>query len=36
MPIVKKSDQIHPDVPKLATILDQAEPDVPAYMSFPK
>jgi putative transposase len=30
------ADQIRPKVPKLATIMDQAEPDVLAYMSFPK
>ena len=30
------ADQIRPKVPKLATIMDQAEADVLAYMSFPK
>jgi transposase-like protein len=30
------ADQIRPKVPKLATIMDQAEQDVLAYMSFPK
>src|SRR5690606_21289693 len=30
------ADQIRPKVPKLATLLDQAEPDVLAYMSFPR
>jgi putative transposase len=30
------ADQIRPKVPKLATLMDQAEPDVLAYMSFPK
>ena len=30
------ADQIRPKVPKLATILDDAEPDVLAYMTFPK
>ena len=30
------ADQIRPKVPKLADILDDAEPDVPAYMTFPK
>jgi putative transposase len=29
------ADQIRPKVPKLATLLDQAETDVLAYMSFP-
>lgn len=29
-------DQIRPKVPKLAAILDDAEPDVLAYMTFPK
>jgi putative transposase len=29
------ADQIRPKVPKLATLLDQAEADVLAYMSFP-
>jgi putative transposase len=28
--------QIRPKVPKLAAIMDQAEPDVLAYMTFPK
>src|SRR5690606_19973562 len=28
------ADQIRPKVPKLATILDDAEPDVLAYMTF--
>ncbi len=30
------ADQIRPRVPKLATIMDEAEPDVLAYMTFPK
>jgi len=30
------ADQIRPKVPKLAAIMDDAEPDVLAYMSFPK
>ena len=30
------ADQIRPRVPKLATIMDDAEPDVLAYMTFPK
>ena len=30
------ADQIRPKVPKLASIMDEAEPDVLAYMSFPK
>lgn len=30
------ADQIRPNVPKLAAILDDAEPDVLAYMTFPK
>ena len=30
------TDQIRPKVPKLATIMDEAEPDVLAYMTFPK
>jgi putative transposase len=30
------ADQIRPKVPKLATIMDNAEPDVLAYMTFPK
>lgn len=30
------ADQIRPKVPKLAAILDGAEPDVLAYMTFPK
>jgi len=30
------ADQIRPKVPKLATIMDEAEPDVLAYMSLPK
>lgn len=30
------ADQIRPKVPKLAAIMDEAEPDVLAYMSFPK
>jgi putative transposase len=29
------ADQIRPRVPKLATIMDEAEHDVLAYMSFP-
>ncbi len=30
------ADQIRPKVPKLAAILDEAEPDVLAYMTFPR
>ena len=30
------ADQIRPKVPKLATIMDEAENDVLAYMTFPK
>jgi hypothetical protein len=30
------ADQIRPKVPKLATIMDDAENDVLAYMTFPK
>ena len=30
------ADQIRPKVPKLATIMDEAEADVLAYMTFPK
>ena len=30
------ADQLRPKVPKLATLMDQAETDVLAYMSFPK
>jgi hypothetical protein len=30
------ADRIRPKVPKLATIMDDAEPDVLAYMTFPK
>ncbi len=30
------ADQLRPKVPKLANPMDQAEPDVLAYMSFPK
>src|SRR5204863_1460076 len=29
------ADQLRPKVPKLADLMDQAEPDVLAYMSFP-
>ena len=29
------ADQLRPKVPKLATLMDDAEPDVLAYMSFP-
>jgi transposase-like protein len=32
----KIADQIRPKLPKLAAILDEAEPDVLAYMAFPK
>ena len=31
----KVADQIRPNVPKLAALMDEAEPDVLAYMSFP-
>jgi len=30
------ADQLRPKVPKLAALMDEAEPDVLAYMSFPK
>lgn len=30
------ADQLRPKVPKLAKLMDQAEPDVLAYMTFPK
>jgi putative transposase len=30
------ADQIRPKVPKLATIMDEAEQDVLAYMTFPR
>jgi transposase-like protein len=30
------ADQLRPKVPKLAALMDQAEPDVLAYMSFPQ
>ena len=30
------ADQLRTKVPKLATLMDDAEPDVLAYMSFPK
>jgi hypothetical protein len=30
------ADQIRPKVPKLAAIMDEAEPDVLSYMTFPK
>ncbi|WP_426131965.1 transposase, partial [Pararhizobium sp. PWRC1-1] len=30
------ADQIRPKVPKLATLMDNAEQDVLAYMTFPK
>ena len=30
------ADQIRPMVPKLAVIMDDAEPDALAYMTFPK
>ncbi len=30
------ADQLRPKAPKLANLMDQAEPDVLAYMSFPK
>jgi transposase-like protein len=30
------ADQIRPKVPKLAAIMDETEPDVLAYMTFPK
>lgn len=31
----KVADQLRPKVPKLAAFMDDAEPDVLAYMSFP-
>lgn len=34
--MARVADQIRPKVPKLATIMDDAEPDVLAYMAFPK
>ncbi len=30
------ADQLRPKVPKLANLMDQAEPDVLAYMTFPR
>jgi transposase-like protein len=30
------ADQMRPKLPKLATLMDDAEPDVLAYMTFPK
>jgi putative transposase len=30
------ADQLRPKVPKLATLMDKAEPDVLAYMTFPQ
>jgi transposase-like protein len=30
------ADQVRPKLPKLATLLDEAEADVLAYMAFPK
>jgi len=30
------ADQLRPKVPKLASLMDEAEPDVLAFMSFPK
>ena len=30
------SDQLRPKVPKLAVLMDEAEHDVLAYMSFPR
>jgi putative transposase len=30
------ADQLHPKVPKLAVLMDEAEADVLAFMSFPK
>ena len=30
------ADQLRPKVPKLAKLMDEAEPDVLAYMTFPK
>ena len=32
----KVADQLRPKVPKLAKLMDDAEPDVLAYMTFPK
>jgi len=32
----RKADQIRPKVPKLAAIMDDAESDVLAYMTFPR
>ena len=31
----KVADQLRPKLPKLAALLDEAEPDVLAYMTFP-
>jgi transposase-like protein len=31
----KVADQLRPKLPKLATLMDEAEPDLLAYMSFP-
>jgi putative transposase len=30
------ADQVRPKLPKLATLMDEAEPDVLAYMTFPR
>jgi transposase-like protein len=30
------ADQMRPKLPKLAVLMDEAEPDVLAYMTFPK
>jgi transposase-like protein len=30
------ADQLRPKVPKLAALMDEAEPDVLAYMTFPQ
>ena len=30
------ADQLRPKMPKLAAMMDEAEPDVLAYMAFPK
>ena len=34
--MARRGEQIRPKVPKLAAIMDEAEHDVLAYMSFPK
>ena len=35
-PVAQVADQLRPKVPKLAVLMDEAEHDVLAYMSFPR